>query len=336
MRVDRRRIIRRVREGNDRSVHNVMKEQSSEQVSTLEAWLIAIRPHTLPAAISPVLVGAGLGMHHDVFAAGPVVVAGICAMFIQAATNVANDYFDAEKGVDEEREYGFPRVTASGFLAPNTVRNGMMFIYGLAVGSGIYLVYLGGVPILAVGVIGIFCGITYSGGPVPYGSIGLGDLMVFVFFGVVAVTGTYFVQAVPVVFPVGIPSGTIPVDVVLASLPAAALSTAILVVNNLRDFKTDRAAGKTTLAVLVGRTGTRVEFTGLLLLSYAVPVWLAVRPGYTVGWFALLPLFSVPLAAVILYTVWTVDRGAVLNDTLTRTGRLLFLHSLLFAAGFLF
>ena len=309
---------------------------STSNVSTVEAWTMAIRPHTLPAAISPVIVGAGLGIHRETFALVPVLAAGVCAMLIQAATNVANDYFDAEKGVDDERTHGFDRVTASGYLAPDTVRNGMIVLFGLAVVLGVYLVSIGGLPILAVGLLGIFCGITYSGGPLPYGSYALGDVMVFLFFGVVAVTGTYFVQAVSHMaggIPVGIPPGSMPLDVVLASLPAAALSTAILVVNNLRDLDTDRSAGKMTLAVLLGRTGTRLEFTLLVVLAYVVPVGMVMEPSWSYSWALLLPVFSLPLAALVTYTIWTVDRGAVLNDTLSRTGKLLFVHSLLFAAG---
>ncbi len=297
---------------------------------------MAVRPHTLPAAVSPVVVGAGLGVHHEVFALTPVLVAAICAMFIQAGTNVANDYFDAEKGVDDERRDGFDRVTASGYLAPNTVLKGMVALFGIAVLLGVYLVYLGGVPILLVGVVGIFCGITYSGGPMPYGSYALGDLMVFLFFGMVAVSGTFFVQAVSqgvAAFPLEIPPGSLPWDVIVAGIPAASLSTAILVVNNLRDLDTDRAAGKMTLAVLLGRTGTRLEFTSLVALSYVVPVWMVVDPSWSYSWSVLLPVLSVPLAVPVTYTVWTVDRGAELNETLSRTGKLLFIHSLLFAAG---
>ncbi len=313
-----------------------MTDDASDHVSPTQAWLMAVRPHTLPAAVSPVIVGAGLGVHHGLFAPVPVVVAAVCAMLIQAGTNVANDYFDAEKGVDDDRSIGFKRVTASGYLPPKTVRNGMIFLYGLAVVLGGYLVYVGGIPILLVGLVGILCGITYSGGPLPYGSFALGDLMVFLFFGEVAVAGTYYVQAMfhqTGTLPLTVFPQHVGADILIAGLPAALLSTAILVVNNLRDLETDRAAGKRTLAVLIGRMGSRIEYTLCLLVAYFAPVWLGLRAWDGYGTSVLLPLLSLPLAVTISRTVWSVDRGPELNESLSKTGQLLLLHSALFAAG---
>lgn len=193
--------------------------------------------------------------------------------------------------------------------------------------------YVGGVPILVIGLASIVSGITYTGGPYPFGYYGLGDLFVFVFFGLVAVSGTFYVQAVTVLaapFPLWVPAGSIPIGVLVASLPMAALSTAILVVNNVRDMETDRETGKITLAVRLGYGGSRLEFTGLMALAYVVPLYF-YWAGYPIA--ILLPLLTAPLAARITRTIWTETTGDVLNDTLERTGQLLALFAVLFAIG---
>jgi 1,4-dihydroxy-2-naphthoate octaprenyltransferase len=199
---------------------------------------------------------------------------------------------------------------------------------------GTYLVYIGGVPILLVGLASVVAGITYTGGPLPYGYRGLGDLFVFVFFGLVAVAGTYHVQAVSSIatepFPIWIPEGTVPTAAIVAALPAAGLSTAILVVNNIRDRETDAAAGKRTLAVLLGYRASRIEWSALVGLAYAVPIvfWL---DGAHVA--VLAPLLTVPVAIRLGATIWQHTDGEALNPALERTGQLLFVHSVLFAAG---
>jgi 1,4-dihydroxy-2-naphthoate octaprenyltransferase len=243
--------------------------------------------------------------------------------------------FDAVNGADTDEREGFTRVTAGGLIEPAAVRRAMALTYGLAVLVGVGLVALGGVPIVAVGLSGIAAGVLYTGGPFPYGYRGLGDLFVFVYFGVVAVTGTYYVQAVATMpvgtFPTGLPAGAVPVDAVVASLPAAGLSTAILVVNNIRDRETDMAAGKKTLAVYLGYRWSRVEFLALTGMAYVVPLLFALDPSY--GLPALAPLLTLPLAASIATTVLERADGESLNPTLERVGQTLFLHSLLFAAG---
>jgi len=225
-------------------------------------------------------------------------------------------------------------VTAGGLIEPAAVKRAMYATFGLAILLGVYLVYVGGVPILVVGLASVVAGITYTGGPLPYGYRGLGDLFVFVFFGLVAVAGTYYVQAAAgagVVLPTALPEGTLPVRAVVAGLPAAGLSTAILVVNNVRDRETDAAAGKRTLAVMLGYRLSRIEWTALVGMAYAVPVVFRLE-GYPLA--VLLPLLTAPLAAVIGRTVWTRTDGDALNPALERTGKLLFAHSVLFAAGF--
>ena len=305
----------------------------TKSVSRTRAWLMAARPQTLPAGAAPVVVGTGLAVGDGVFAPLPAVFALVGALLLQVGTNFANDYYDAVRGADTDDREGFTRVTAGGLIEPAAVRRAMYAAFGLAVASGVYLVYVGGVPILVVGLASVVAGVTYTGGPLPYGYRGLGDLFVFVFFGLVAVAGTYYVQAAAgagVVLSVGLPPGTLPARAVVAGLPAAGLSTAVLVVNNVRDRETDAAAGKRTLAVILGSRASRLEWTALVGMAYAVPVvfWF---DGYPPA--VLLPLATAPLAAAVGRTVWTRSDGAALNPALERTGRLLFAHSALFAVG---
>jgi len=306
------------------------------EVSRTKAWLMAARPQTLPAGASPVIVGTAVAVQAGVFAPLPAVAALLGALLLQVGTNFANDYYDAVKGADTADREGFTRVTAGGLIEPASVKRAMAATYGLAVVVGLYLVWIGGLPILVVGLSSIAAGIAYTGGPYPYGYRGLGDLFVFVYFGLVAVVGTYYVQAaatLPGVEPltVGIPAGTVTAAALVASLPAAGLSTAILVVNNVRDRESDAKAGKKTLAVLLGYTASRVEFCLLVGMAYAVPVVFALDPAF--GLPALLPLVTLPLAVAVGKTVLTRTDGAALNPALERTGQLLALHSVLFAAG---
>ncbi|PSP37024.1 1,4-dihydroxy-2-naphthoate polyprenyltransferase [Halobacteriales archaeon QH_2_66_30] len=277
----------------------------------------------------------GLAVADGVFAPLPAVAALVGALLIQVGTNFANDYYDAVKGTDDPDREGFTRVTAGGLIAPESVKRAMALTYGLALVVGLYLVALGGVPILVVGLSSIVAGLLYTGGPYPYGYYGLGDLFVFVYFGLVAVTGTYYVQAVAVVdaglFPVSIPESTVTAGAVLAGVAAGALATNILVVNNIRDRESDRAAGKRTLAVLIGYRWSRVEYLLLLAVAYAVPVACWLLLGYHPA--VLLALASLPLAATVSRTVLRETSGEALNPALERTGQLLALYALLLVAG---
>jgi 1,4-dihydroxy-2-naphthoate octaprenyltransferase len=308
---------------------------TAADVSRTRAWLMAARPQTLPAGASPVVLGTALAVYDGVFASLPALAALVGALLIQIGTNFANDYYDAVKGADTDDREGFTRVTAGGLIEPRRVKYAMAATYAVAVAVGLYLVAVGGAPILAVGLSSIAAGVLYTGGPYPYGYYGLGDLFVFVYFGVVAVSGTYYVQAATAVagVPLGLPPGTLPAHVVVASLAAAGLTTAILVVNNIRDIESDRAADKRTLAVLVGYRWSRAEFLALLALAYLVPVALVAAYGYPPA--TLLPLVSLPFAAAVARTVLTRTDGEALNPALERTGRLLALYSVLFAAGLL-
>ena len=307
---------------------------STQDISRREAWVIAARPQTLPAAAAPVVVGTGLAVHDGVFALLPALAALVGAALIQIGTNFANDYYDAVQGADTENREGFTRVTAGGLIAPETVKRAMYLTFAAAIALGTYLVYVGGVPIVVIGLLSVASGIAYTGGPYPLGYHGLGDLFVFVFFGIVAVAGPYYVQAAAALatpLPVGIPPETLPAAAVVAALPIAALSTDILVVNNVRDKDEDATTGKRTLAVRFGYGFARVQFVAMLVLAYSVPVWFLLRPGYSVA--VALPYLTLPYAVTITRTMLTETAGEVLNPTLERTGRLLAGYAVLFAAG---
>lgn len=281
-------------------------------------WLLAARPATLPAAIVPVLVGTGAALHqfgeiHEhIFL--PTLLA---ALLIQIGTNFANDVFDFRRGADTTERLGPLRVTQGGLVSPGQVLAAAYIAFGLAGLVGLYLIALGGWPILLIGGVCVLAGVLYTGGPWPFGYHGLGDLVCFVCFGVLAVLGTAYLQA----------QRLTALDV-WASIPVGALVTAILIVNNLRDIDTDRRVGKRTLAVLLGRGGTRAEYLLCLGVAYAVVVGLGVSGlGGTWWW---LPLLSLPLAVWLARFVSRTD-GRPLNLALRRTGQLHLLFGTLFA-----
>ncbi len=307
---------------------------SGTELSGTRAWLAAARPQTLPAAAAPIVVGGGLAWADGVFAVVPLLAAFVGAALIQVGTNFANDYYDALQGADTEAREGFTRVTQSGIIAPERVKQAMYLTFAAAIVVGSYLVYIGGLPILIVGLVSVASGIAYTGGPYPLGYHGLGDLFVFVFFGIIAVMGTYYVQAAAVLaapLSMTIPPGTVTSTAFLASLPVAAISTNILVVNNIRDRKEDATTGKRTLAVRFGYRVSRLEYTGLFGLAYLVPLWFWLADGWSPT--VLLPLLTVPVAVMVTQTVWTDTSGAALNPALETTGKLLAAYSLLFGVG---
>jgi 1,4-dihydroxy-2-naphthoate octaprenyltransferase len=283
------------------------------------AWLLASRPATLTAAIVPVLVGAACAAALGGFALGPALAALLGACFIQIGTNFANDVFDYEKGADTEARLGPTRAAQAGLITPRGLRAGMVVAFGLATLAGVYLVWVAGPWVLAIGVASILSGVAYTGGPYPLGYNGLGDVFVLVFFGFVAVCGTVFVQM-----------GSVPSLAFLASVPVGCLATAILVVNNLRDAEGDAQVGKRTLAVRLGVGAVRGEYVLLLALAYGVPLLLPLL--HVASSAAALPLLSLPLAVPLVRSVYR-DRGRALNATLAKTARLLLVHGALFAAG---
>lgn len=304
---------------------------ATADITRRRAWLMAARPQTLPAGAAPVIVGMGLAVADGVFAPLPAVAALLGALLIQIGTNLANDYYDAVRGADSAEREGFTRVTSGGLIEPASVKRVTAGVFGLATLVGTYLVYVGGLPIVVVGLGSIAAGILYTGGPYPYGYHGLGDLFVFVFFGLVAVTGTYYVQAVTTLaspLPLDIPAETITLDALIAGMGVGALATGILVVNNIRDRETDRVAGKRTLAVILGYRFSRAQYVVLFLLAYAVPPVLAVRGYHPL---VLTPLVSAPFAGLVAKTVLTRTDGEALNPALERTGQVLALYALLFA-----
>ncbi|EMA72001.1 1,4-dihydroxy-2-naphthoate octaprenyltransferase [Halorubrum distributum JCM 13916] len=279
------------------------------------------------------IVGVGLALADGVFAPLPALAALVGAALIQVGTNFANDYYDAIQGADTDDREGFTRVVASGLIEPAEVKRAMWLTFAAAILVGTYLVAVGGVPILVIGLASVAAGIAYTGGPYPLGYHGLGDLFVFVFFGVIAVTGTYYVQAAALLsgwFPLGVPGGTVTVAAVVASLPIAGLSTNILVVNNLRDREEDAATGKRTLAVRFGYRFARAEYLAMLAVAYLAPLWFVARGE---GLATLLPLVTLPLAAVVARTVLTETSGEAFNPALESTGKLLAAYAAAFAVG---
>jgi 1,4-dihydroxy-2-naphthoate polyprenyltransferase len=284
----------------------------------MRTWLLAVRPRTLPAAVAPVLVGSALAGSEDVFRALPFVAALVGSVFIQIGTNLSNDYSDARRGADTEDRLGPVRVTAGGLMPPRRVLVATYAAFGVAVAAGLYLAAAAGWELIVVGLVSILAGVLYTGGPRPYGYEGLGELFVFVFFGIVAVTGSYYVQTEELEW-----------QAFAIAVPVGLLSSAILVVNNVRDIDTDRRAGKRTLAVKLGRERARVLFVAMLVLAFLVPPLLvpALSP------WLLVTLLALPLAPPLVRAVTTRTDGPALNGALAGTGRLLAVHSLLLSAG---
>ncbi len=285
----------------------------------LRAWLLAARPQTLPAAVAPVVVGSAAAFAAGGFRWLPFLAALVGALLIQIGTNLANDYFDFRKGADTAERLGPVRVTQAGLLTPETVRTGMIVTFGAAALIGVYLIAVGGWPILVIGVLSIAAGVLYTGGPWPLGYHGLGDLFTFIFFGIVAVTATAYLHV-----------GAVPLLAWAASIPVAMLVTAIIVVNNLRDIATDRAAGKRTLAVIIGARAARAEYALLVIGAFLAPplLWLS---GLTGPW-VMLAWLSAPLAIAPMRTMLT-GEGRTLNPALKGTARLHLAFGLLLALG---
>ena len=291
-------------------------------MTTGRLWLLAARPRTLPAAVAPVLVGTALACNDDHFHWLRFVAALIGSVFIQIGTNLANDYSDARRGADTEDRLGPVRVTAGGLMPPKRVLVGTYVAFGIAVAAGAYLAAVAGWQLLVVGAASIAAGVLYTGGPRPYGYAGLGELFVFMFFGIVAVAGSYFVQTEDLKW-----------EAFALAVPVGLLAAAILVVNNVRDIDTDRRAGKRTLAVKLGRPGSRTLYGAMLLLAFAAPAATVAAGGLT-AWI-LLTLAAVPLAIPLWRTVANRTDGPALNGALAGTGRLLAVYSILLSAGVL-
>ena len=290
--------------------------------SGIRIWLMAARPRTLPAAVAPVLVGTAWAGFAHVFHPLRFVAALLGAIFIQVGTNLSNDYSDARRGADTEDRLGPVRVTAGGLVPPKQVLVATYASFGLAVLFGAYLVAVAGWELLLVGAASILAGVLYTGGPKPYGYEGLGEVFVFLFFGIVAVAGSYFVQVKHLDW-----------EAFALAVPVGLLASAILVVNNFRDIDSDRRAGKRTLAVRLGREGTRALFATIVYLAFVLaPVTWAFGP--TTAW-VLLPWLTLMFAAGIVRVVRNSTDGPSLNEALAHTGMLQLAFCVLLSAGLL-
>jgi len=286
----------------------------------LGAWYLASRPHTLPAAVAPVLVAAGLAFKDGVFRWGPLIATTIGALAIQVAANFANDLSDARKGADNEDRIGPRRAVASGLLSERAMEVGTASAFAVATLAGVYLVTQAGWLIIIVGVASILATLGYVGGPVPYGYRGLGEVFVFVFFGLAATVVSRYTY-----------DRFAPLDVWLLAIPMGFLVSAILVANNVRDIDTDRATGKRTLAVILGRSRTRILFDLLVWGSYVLVAAFAILK-WTPPWSAL-ALASLPMAVPITRTVRTHTAGPPLIVALKGIAKLELLFGLLLAIG---
>ncbi len=286
-------------------------------------WLRAARPQTLPASFVPILAGASLAWHHSVFRWDASLVALLCALLIQIGTNFANDYYDFLKGADTPDRIGFERATAAGLVTPNAMFRATYLTMALAFVLGLYLVWIGGWIILMIGLLSLLFGVLYTGGPFPLGYNGLGDLFVFIFFGIVAVMGTYYVNALQW-----------SVQSFWLSVPVGALCVNILVVNNLRDIEQDKQTGKRTLGVLLGEKALQTEYLLLVIVSFLTPFIFFLLYNFSLWIF--LPFLSLPFALQLIHHIWYHDDKRELNQTLERTAKFMVFFGALLSIGILF
>ncbi len=290
--------------------------------SNWNAWWMAIRPRTLPAAAAGVIMGSALAWRDGYFRWDAFIVSLLVSLLLQIGSNLANDVFDFERGTDTAERMGPTRVTQAGLLTPSQVKAGMIVVFGLAAALGLYLAWIGGWVILVIGLAAILSAIAYTGGPFPLGYYGLGDVFVFLFFGIAAVAGTYYIHA-----------GSVSTAAWWMTIPPGSIITAILVVNNLRDLENDRKAGKHTLAVRLGEHGTKIQYVFCMAVAYLVllpAAWLNLIP-----WTALLAWLSLPLAIRATKVVLT-QKGRSLNAALAGTGQTVLVFCVLFWIGLIF
>lgn len=292
---------------------------SAATMSPARVWILAARPKTLPAAVAPVIAGTAVAYYEDGLHWVSAVLAVLTALLLQVAANFANDALDFRKGADTGERLGPTRVTASGMISAEGVMRATVVTLALAVVTGLPLVIRGGWPILLLGIAAIVCAVAYTGGPFPLGYLGLGEVFVFIFFGLAAVAGTAYIQ-----------TGELTALALAMSVPIGALAVGILIVNNLRDIETDRVAGKKTLAVRLGVRNTRLEYGAMLVIAGASPLVF-----WAVGWLdwpVVLTLLWWPFG-VALWNQISVRTGRELNPTLGNTGRALLVYSVVVSAA---
>ncbi|WP_354702018.1 1,4-dihydroxy-2-naphthoate octaprenyltransferase [Paraconexibacter sp. AEG42_29] len=289
----------------------------------VKIWLMAARVRTLPAAVAPVLVGTAVAQAlDDRFSVLIFLAALLGALFIQVGTNLSNDYSDARRGADTEDRLGPVRVTAGGLVPPKQVLIATYITFGLAVLCGLYLVAEAGYELLVVGVLSIAAGVLYTGGPRPYGYEGLGEVFVFLFFGVAAVAGSTFTQI-----------ERWPWEALAYAVPVGLLASAILVVNNVRDMDTDRRVGKKTLAVRLGREKTRKMYAAMIYGAFVTALIPALFG--PISWASAICFLAIPLAAKLVRTVNSHTDGPTLNGALAGTGQLQLVFCVLLSGGIL-
>ncbi|MEN8194265.1 MAG: 1,4-dihydroxy-2-naphthoate polyprenyltransferase [Bacteroidota bacterium] len=287
----------------------------------LKSWVLASRPKTLPAAVSPILIGSSVAYYDNKFNFIAAFIALICSLLIQIGTNFVNDLYDHLKGSDGEGRVGPTRALATDLISVSEMKVGIYLTFGTTFLLGLYLVYLAGWPILIVGILSIASGYAYTAGPYPLAYNGLGDIFVFIFFGVVATVGTYYVQALQ-----------LSELIFISSIPAGALITNILVVNNYRDVEEDKRNNKNTLAVIFGKRFSKIQYLVGLIVAYLIPV--IIYFVHDVSFVILLPIITLPLGLKLFKTL-SVLKGQELNKTLELTAKLSVIFSILFSLGFL-
>jgi 1,4-dihydroxy-2-naphthoate octaprenyltransferase len=281
-------------------------------------WVLASRLKTLPAAISPVLVGVSLAIHDGEFKPFIAFMTLLAAVLIQIGANFANDVYDFLKGSDREDRLGPTRATQSGLIPPENMKKGMCLVFAMAICVGFYLASIGGWPIVWIGLASIASAIAYTGGPYPLGYHGWGDVFVFIFFGIIAVPGTYYLQ-----------SGIVSYDSILLGIPLGALSTAILIVNNLRDADTDIKSDKRTLAVRLGKPFVKIEYIVMMVIAFATPIYILQ---FWDEFSLYIILFLLPISIQHIQSLYT-KTGEALNEVLVDTAKFLFHFSLLLSIG---
>ena len=288
----------------------------------MKNWLLAARPKTLPAAISPVILGCALAYHDGFFYFFICAMTLLAAVLIQIGANFANDVYDFQKGSDREDRLGPIRATQSGLISAEKMKKAMWQVFALAICVGFYLAFKGGWPIVWIGLASIAAGIAYTGGPYPLGYHGWGDVFVFIFFGLIAVPGTYYLQ-----------SGTVNEMSLWMGAVMGMLSTAILVVNNLRDADMDKLSGKRTLAVQFGKQFSKIQYSILILIPFLLPlyIWWNVENELSL----LITIFALPISLHLINQIFSLS-GSDLNLVLARTARFLFIFTLLLSAGLVF
>lgn len=290
---------------------------AAEPPTGIRLWLTAIRPRTLLLAVAPVLAAAGLAWSdtHGLRLL-PLVATLLGAVLIQAGTNLWNDVGDAERGGDQPLRQGPPRVTALGWISPGRVRRAALVSYGAAAVVGLYLAWVGGWPILALGCASLVAGWAYSGGPRPIAYTALGELFVLAFFGIGAVGGTVWLQ-----------TGALPPEALLVGLAIGLPACAVLMVNNYRDLEADRLVGRRTLAIRLGPDGAKAAYAGMVLAPFAVLMSPAAPAG---GW---VTLAAAPLAIKLVLSFATTPRGPDFNRILAATARFQLVLAALVALG---